>query len=370
MKTEEIIPKETPDIVQQEVHEDECLIGQDDKEELFEHFRFEVDKGTALIRIDKYLQNLIPNVSRTKVQQAAKAGCILVNGTSEKQNYRVKPSDVITVLLPNPPKELELVAEDIPIDIAYEDDHLLVVNKQPGLVVHPAYANYTGTLLNALLYHLENKYSPEGEPYRPLLVHRIDKNTSGVMVVAKTELAQLRLSKHFFDHDIDRSYWALVWGDLKEDAGTIEGYIGRHPIDRTIRTVCADSEKGKYAVTHYKVLERFGYVTLVECTLETGRTHQIRVHMRHIGHPLFNDSTYGGNEILKGTTYSKYKQFIHNCFKIMPRQALHAKSLGFIHPATEEHVFFDSILPEDFQTVIEKWRHYIKYRVLDEDNNE
>ena len=341
-----------------------------EKEELYEHFRFEVDKGTDLLRIDKYLMNLIPNTSRNKVQQASKAGCILVNGKSEKQNYRVKPLDVITVLLPNPPREVEIIAEDIPLEVPYEDDDLIIINKPPGLVVHPAFGNYTGTLVNALTFRFQDKFSKDGEPHRPMLVHRIDKNTSGIMIAAKTELAQMRLARNFFDHDIDRKYWALVWGDFKEDEGTITGNIGRNPKDRLLMTVFPDNENGKHAVTHYKVIERFGYVTLIECRLETGRTHQIRVHLRYAGHPLFNDATYGGDQILKGTTFSKYRQFINNCFQLMPRQALHAKSLGFIHPITGKPTLFDSELPEDFNAVLEKWRHYIKFRALEEEDEE
>lgn len=339
----------------------------DEKDELYEHFKFIVDKGTDILRIDKYLMNLISNTSRNKIQQASKAGCILVNGKAEKQNYRVKPLDIITVLLPNPPREYEILGEDIPLDIVYEDDELIIINKQPGLVVHPAYANYTGTLVNALIYRFENQFSKDGEPYRPLLVHRIDKNTSGIMVVAKTEMAQMNLAKLFFDHTIERKYQALVWGDFKEDEGTITGNIGRNPKDRLVMTVFPDGDAGKHAVTHYKVIERFGYVTLIECELETGRTHQIRAHMRYIGHPLFNDSTYGGSEILKGTTFAKYKQFIQNCFKLMPRQALHAKSLGFTHPTTGKTVLFDSELPDDFLAVVEKWRNYVVSKSYEEE---
>jgi 23S rRNA pseudouridine1911/1915/1917 synthase len=340
---------------------------QEERDELYEHHRFTVDKGTDLLRIDKYLMNLIPNTSRSKVQQATRAGCILVNGKPEKQNYRVKPLDVISVLLPNPPREIEIIAEDIPLNISYEDDDLIIINKEPGLVVHPAYGNYTGTLVNALTYRFQNQKTKEGDPMRPLLVHRIDKNTSGIMIVAKSELAQMNLAKNFFDHTIDRKYWALVWGDFKEDEGTIEGHIGRNPKDRLVMTVFSDGESGKHAVTHYKVVERLGYVTLIECQLETGRTHQIRVHLKHIGHPLFNDATYGGDEILKGTTFTKYKQFIKNCFQLMPRQALHAKSLGFKHPITDKYQLFDSELPEDFNAVLEKWRQYAKHKELEED---
>jgi len=344
--------------------------SQEEKDDLFEHFRFEVDKGTSLLRIDKYLMNLIPNTSRNKIQRASKANCILVNGKPEKQNYKVKPLDVISILLPNPPHEIEIIAEDIPLEIPYEDDDILIINKQAGLVVHPAYGNYTGTLVNALTYHFQGQFTKEGEPVKPMLVHRIDKNTSGIIIVAKNELAQMKLAKNFFDHTIDRKYYALVWGDFNEDEGTIEGNIGRNPKDRQVMTVFPDGESGKNAITHYKVLERFGYVTLVECQLETGRTHQIRVHMKYIGHPLFNDASYGGDQILKGTTFSKYKQYINNCFKLIPRQALHAKSLGITHPITGEYIFFDSELPTDFSSVLEKWRSYVKNRAFEEAETE
>lgn len=344
--------------------------SQEEKDELYEHFRFEVDKGTELLRIDKYLMNLIPNTSRNKIQRASKANCILVNGKPEKQNYKVKPLDVISILLPNPPREIEIIAEDIPLDIPYEDDDILIINKQPGLVVHPAYGNYTGTLVNALAFHFQGQFTKEGEPVKPMLVHRIDKNTSGIIIVAKNELAQMKLAKNFFDHTIDRKYYALVWGDFNEDEGTIEGNIGRNPKDRQVMTVFPDGESGKNAITHYKVLERFGYVTLVECQLETGRTHQIRVHMKYIGHPLFNDASYGGDQILKGTTFTKYKQYVNNCFKLIPRQALHAKSLGLTHPITGEYIFFDSEMPTDFGAVLEKWRNYVKNRALEEKETE
>jgi len=270
------------------------------------------------------------------------------------------------VLMPSPPRITEIIPEDIPLNIAYEDDDLLIVNKEAGMVVHPAYANYTGTMVNALYYYLKDQTLPDGSPLKPLLVHRIDKNTSGLLVVAKNELAQMRLAKVFFDHDLERRYWALAWGDFEEDEGTIIGNVGRNPKDRMMMTVFPEgSEQGKHAVTHWRVLERFGYVTLVECRLETGRTHQIRVHMQHIGHPLFNDETYGGDRILKGTTFSKYQQFVRNCFSLMPRQALHAKSLGFMHPTKGEFVQFESELPTDFQAVLEKWRGYIRNRNIE-----
>jgi len=339
----------------------------EEKEDMYEHYRFEVDKGTDILRIDKYLLNLISNTSRNKIQQASKAGCILVNGKPEKQNYRIKPHDTVSILLPNPVREIEIIAEDIPLDVPYEDNDLIIINKQSGLVVHPAYGNYTGTLVNALMWRFQGQENALGEPLRPLLVHRIDKNTSGIMIVTKSEMAQLNLAKDFFNHTIERKYWALVWGDFKENEGTVTGNIGRHPKDRLTMTVFPDGESGKHAVTHYKVIERFGYVTLVECQLETGRTHQIRVHLKHIGHPLFNDATYGGDIILKGITFTKYKQFVQNCFAIMPRQALHAKSLSFKHPITEQYMIFDSELPEDMKSVIEKWRHYAKHKVLEEE---
>lgn len=340
----------------------------EEKEELYEHFRFVVDKGTEMLRIDKYLMNLIPNTSRNKIQQAAKANCIVVNGKPEKQNYRVHPLDVISILMPQPLRDIEIIPEDIPLNVPYEDDDLIIINKQPGLVVHPAYGNYTGTLVNALTFRFLGKKDKDGNNQRPMLVHRIDKNTSGIMIVAKNELAQMTLAKRFFNHDLERKYWALVWGDFKEDEGTIVGNVGRNPKDRLVMTVFPEgSDQGKHAVTHWKVIERFGYVTLVECQLETGRTHQIRVHMKYIGHPLFNDETYGGDQILKGTTFSKYKQFIENCFRLMPRQALHAKSLGIVHPTTGKYMLFDSELPEDFAAVIEKWRNYAKHRELEEE---
>lgn len=332
-----------------------------EKDELYEHFRFIVDPGTNLLRIDKYLFNLIANTSRNKVQQAAKAGCIVVNGKPEKQNYRIHPGDVISVLMPTPPRNTEIVPEDIPLNILYEDDDIIIIDKEAGMVVHPAYDNYTGTLVNALYHHFDGQLLADGTPTRPLLVHRIDKNTSGLLVIAKNELAQLKLAKIFFDHDLERKYQALAWGDFKEETGTVEGNIGRHPKNRLVMTVFPDGCSGKPAITHWKVLERFGYVTLIECRLETGRTHQIRAHLQYIGHPLFNDASYGGDRILKGTTFSKYKQFVQNCFALMPRQALHAKSLGFVHPTTGKSVFFDSELPEDFRAVLGKWRDYVQH---------
>lgn len=341
---------------------------QDEQSELFEHFRFVVDKGQSLLRIDKFLTSRIENASRTKVQNAAEAGNILVNGKPVKSNYKVKPGEVVTVVLPHPPREIELIPQNIPINIVYEDDDLLLVNKDPGMVVHPGYGNYTGTLVNALAYHLkDNPLFSSGE-MRPGLVHRIDKDTSGILVIAKNEPALNKLAAQFFNRTTDRRYIALVWGALKEDEGTITGNIGRNPRDRKQMYVFEDGSEGKHAVTHYKVIERLGYVTLVECKLETGRTHQIRVHFKHIGHPLFNDELYGGNEILKGTTFTKYKQFVQNCFKILPRQALHAKSLAFEHPVTKKWMAFDSDLPDDMKQAIDKWRNYISNRETTEES--
>ncbi len=328
------------------------------EDELFEHFRFDVPKGQLLLRIDKFLMNLIPNATRNKIQNAATAGDIYVNDLPVKSNYKVKPFDVVRIMLSHPPFENRVDPENIPLDIVYEDEALLLINKPAGLVVHPGHGNYTGTLVNALAYHFENL--PKNSSERPGLVHRIDKDTTGLLVIAKTEAAMTHLAKQFEAKTSEREYIALVWGTVKEEEGTIEGNISRHLKDRMQMAVFADPEIGKPAITHYKVLERFGYVTLVSCILETGRTHQIRVHMKHIGHPLFNDARYGGDLILKGTTFTKYKQFIDNCFKVLPRQALHAKTLGFVHPTTGEMLRFDTELPQDMQECIEKWRNYSK----------
>ncbi|MFT4611422.1 MAG: 23S rRNA pseudouridine1911/1915/1917 synthase [Glaciecola sp.] len=326
---------------------------------LYEHHSFTADKGQAPLRIDKYLMNRIENATRNKIQAAAKDGSIYVNDVQVKQNYKVKPLDIIRVLFEHPPFENLLTPEDIPLDIVYEDDELLVLNKPAGMVVHPGHGNYSGTLINALIFHFDNL--PNNSSERPGLVHRIDKDTSGLLVVAKTEHAMTHLAKQFFNKTSEREYVAIVWGNMDDDEGRIEGHIGRHPKNRLQNTVFdgddAD-EKGKPAVTHYNVIERLGYVTLVTCKLETGRTHQIRVHMKYIGHTLFNDERYGGERILKGTTFTKYKQFVDNCFKILPRQALHAKTLGFVHPTTGEKMSFNSPVPEDMQQCIEKWRHY------------
>lgn len=357
---------------------------EDQDQEMFEHIRIVVDKGQELIRIDKFLVNRTQNATRSKIQQSAENGNILVNNKPVKSNYRVKPFDVISVVFAHPPREIELIAQDIPINVVYEDDDLIIVNKQPGLVVHPGYGNYSGTLVNALVYHFQNlpisksgaiaakgKSDQEKAVLRPGLVHRLDKNTSGIMVVAKSEPAMVKLAKDFFDRNLDRIYYALVWGDFVKDSGTVIGNIGRHLKDRKKMDVYPEgSELGKHAVTHYKVLERFGYVTLIQCKLETGRTHQIRAHMQHIGHSLFNDELYGGARILKGTTFAKYKQFVENCFSIMPRHALHAKSLGFNHPITGKYIHFDSEIPDDMQRVLTKWRTYASAMEFEEDVEE
>ncbi|MEE4255427.1 MAG: RluA family pseudouridine synthase [Bacteroidales bacterium] len=332
----------------------------DQEQDLFEHYRFVADPGQGPLRIDKFLMGRIQNASRNKIQQAAAAGSVLVNDRVVKQNYKVRPGDVITIVLTEPPRDTEVIPEDIPVNIVYEDDQLMVINKEAGMVVHPAYANFTGTLVNALTFYLRQRSGDEEA--QPYLVHRIDKDTSGIMLVAKTELAQTKLAKEFFDHTIDRKYTALVWGDMEEDEGTISGHLGRHKNNRKVMTVYPDGETGKHAVTHWKVLKRFGYVTLIECRLETGRTHQIRAHLKYIKHPLFNDAAYGGDRILKGTTFTKYRQFIKNCFALLPRQALHARSLGLDHPITGEHLFFDSDLPGDMQAVIEKWEQYVVHQ--------
>ena len=329
---------------------------------LYEHYAFIADPGQSPLRVDKFLMSRIENVTRNKIQQSAKEGSIYVNDLIVKSNYKVKGGDRVKVLFAHPPYENLLVAEDIAIDIVYEDDILVVINKPPGLVVHPGHGNYSGTLLNGLLHHFEKL--PKNLNNRPGLVHRIDKDTSGLLVVAKTEQAMTHLSKQFFDKTSERKYLALVWGDVKEDKGTIEGAIGRHPKNRLQMTVFEDNSEGKEAITHFKVLERFGYVTLIECQLETGRTHQIRAHLKFIGHTLFNDARYGGEKILKGTSFTKYRQFVDNCFKLLPRQALHAKTLGFIHPKTGEKMQYDSPIPDDFNSAIDKWRQYAQHKNL------
>jgi 23S rRNA pseudouridine1911/1915/1917 synthase len=334
-------------------------IRDQEEQDLYEHFRLTVDKGQSLLRIDKFLMNRIENASRSRIQHAADAGNILVNEKAVKSSYRVKPLDVISIVLPHPPRDTEIYPENIPLDIVYEDDDLVIINKPAGMVVHPGYNNYTGTLVHGLAYHFQGLPNLQGNVSRPGLVHRIDKDTSGLLVISKNELAITHLARQFFDHSITRKYIALVWGDIEKD-GTVTGYIGRSLKDRRVQDVYDSEDNGKWSVTHYKVLERMHYVTLIECQLETGRTHQIRAHMQHIGHPLFNDATYGGDKILKGTSFTKYKQFVDNCFAMCPRQALHAATLGFIHPSTKEYMQFDAEMPEDMASVIEKWRQYSK----------
>lgn len=346
-----------------EIDDDDILLdeetdGSDQNDELYEHFALTVDRGQAMMRIDKYLTVRMEHCSRNRLQTAADNGNILVNGRPVKSNYRVKPLDRISIVMPYPKHEVEIIPENIPLDIVYEDNDIIIVNKPAGMVVHPGHGNYSGTLVNALTYYLQNTPLFQQGDMRAGLIHRIDKNTSGLLVVAKNELAHARLAKQFFDHTIIRQYTALVWGNFDQDQGTIVGNIGRSRSDRLKMAVYPDGSEGKHAVTHWRVLKRFGYVTLIECQLETGRTHQIRVHMEHIGHPLFNDERYGGDRILKGTTFSKYRQFIENCFAIMPRHALHARTLGFIHPSTGKQICFNSELPEDFKTVIERWETY------------
>lgn len=336
-----------------------------DQQELFEHHRFVVDPGQSLLRIDKYLSLRMERSSRTRIQNAANAGNILVNNSPVKPNYKVKPGDIVQIVLPNPPREIELIPENIPINIVYEDADVLVVNKEPGMVVHPAYGNYSGTLVNALMYHFRDLPLFSTGEARPGLVHRIDKNTSGILVIAKNELSLNRLSRQFFERTTDRRYHALVWGTPDPSEGTITGNVGRNIKDRKIMQVFEDGSEGKPAITHYRILENLGYISLVECKLETGRTHQIRVHFSHIRHPLFNDEEYGGDQIIKGTTFTKYQQFIRNCFKILPRQALHAKSLAFDHPVTGKRLSFESELPDDMVQVIDKWRKYTSGRDAD-----
>ncbi|WP_293300747.1 RluA family pseudouridine synthase [Pedobacter sp. UBA4863] len=334
-------------------------IGQEDEEQdLFEHFNIVVDKGQSLLRIDKFLMHRIENASRNRIQNAIDAGNVLVNKQQIKASYKVKPLDEISIVYAQPPRDTEVYPEDIAIDIVYEDDDLLVVNKPAGMVVHPGFNNYTGTLVNALAFHFEKLPTLPGNDGRPGLVHRIDKDTSGLLLISKNEITMTKLAKQFFDHSITRKYVALAWGDIEND-GRIEGYIGRSLKNRIIQEVYDDEEKGKWSVTNYKVLERLNYVTLVSCQLETGRTHQIRAHMKHIGHPLFSDATYGGDKILKGTTFTKYKQFVANCFELMPRQALHAQILGFVHPTTQKYMEFEVPMPADFESVLTKWRNYI-----------
>jgi 23S rRNA pseudouridine1911/1915/1917 synthase len=346
-------------------------IEREEEQELYEHHRIVCDPGQSLVRLDKFLFDRLAHTSRNRIQVAAKAGNVLVNGKAAKPSQKVKPLDEISIVLPYPQRETVLAPEDIPLEVIYEDDHLLVINKQAGLVVHPGHGNWTGTLVNGLLFHFGKLPSvPGAEIPRPGLVHRLDKDTSGVMVVGKTEEALAHLARQFFDRTSDRRYTALVWGDMKEDEGVVEAHIGRSPKDRTLQTVHVDGEQGKPAITRWKVLERFRYVTLIECKLETGRTHQIRVHMQHLGHPLFNDATYGGDRVLKGTTFTKYKQFVENCFTVLPRQALHARTLDIDHPVSGKRMHFESPLPADLQAVVEKWRNYTAVKPLEDDHEE
>ncbi|MBQ7824530.1 MAG: RluA family pseudouridine synthase [Bacteroidaceae bacterium] len=334
--------------------------------EKYEHFKFIADKGQGLLRVDKFLVLRIEGISRNRIQQAAEADCILVNGNPVKANYRVKPSDVVSVVMDRPRREIEIIPQDIPLNVVYEDNAVIVINKPAGLVVHPGHGNYSGTLLNALAYYFKDDTSFDITDARLGLVHRIDKDTSGLLVIAKTAEAKTHLSSQFFHKTTHRKYIAVVWGNMEHDEGTVSGFIGRNPKDRLQMTVLPDDANGKWAVTHYRTIERLGYVSAIECRLETGRTHQIRVHMKSIGHTLFNDSRYGGNEILKGTTFTKYKQFVQNCFALCPRQALHAKTLGFVHPVTGEEMFFDSEIPADMTQLIEKWRTYMGNRNINE----
>jgi 23S rRNA pseudouridine1911/1915/1917 synthase len=334
---------------------------EEDELELFERHRILVDKGQALVRIDKFLTDKIAHVARNKVQQAIENDTVLVNGKPIKSNYRIKPMDDIQVFMDKPRRDTEVLPENIPLDIVFEDKSLLIVNKPPGMVVHPAQGNWSGTLANALVFHFQNLPEMKGNEGRPGLVHRIDKDTSGLLVIAKSEEAMTPLASQFFHHTIERTYLALVWGELEGDSGTIRGNVGRSAKDRKVMDVFPDGSQGKHAVTHWKVLKRLRYVTLIQCNLETGRTHQIRAHMKYIGHPLFNDAMYGGDKIRKGTQFAKYKAFVQNCFDLMPRQALHAMSLGFVHPITKEKIYHEAPLPEDFRAVLDKWEQYVNF---------
>lgn len=341
---------------------DDNLIIDQEEQDLFEHLRLIVDKGQSLLRIDKFLMHRVENASRNRIQNAIDLGNVLVNDKTIKPSYKVKPLDIISVVLPHPPRDTEVYPENIPLNIVYEDNDVLVINKAAGMVVHPGYNNYTGTLVNGLVYHFQTLPTLPGNDGRPGLVHRIDKDTSGLLLISKNERAMTLLAKQFYEHTIARKYVALVWGDVEQD-GTVTGYIGRSVNDRRVMSIYDDPEKGKWSVTHYKVLERLNYVTLIECQLETGRTHQIRAHMKHIGHTLFSDTVYGGDKILKGTMFGKYKAFVENCFALMPRQALHAKSLGFLHPTLKKQIFFETDLPYDFDSVLQKWRKYSDSRL-------
>lgn len=338
----------------------------EEQSELYEHFHFDVDKGQALLRIDKYLTSKIHQVSRNRIQSAADADTILVNGKPVKSSYKVKPLDSISIVMAHPPRDVDILPENIPLNILYEDNDLIVIDKEAGMVVHPAHGNFTGTLVNALMYHLRDVPLFRSGEVRPGLVHRIDKNTSGILVIAKSEIAMNRLAKQFFDRTSSRKYIALVWGNMETEEGTITGHIGRSIRDRKKMQVFPEGDQGKHAITHWKVVERLGYVNLVECKLETGRTHQIRAHFEYIRHPLFNDDKYGGNEVVKGTQFTKYKQYVMNCFAICPRHALHAKSLGFTHPTSGKEMYFESDLPQDMLQVIDKWRNYIAGREIEE----
>ncbi|GLU55679.1 RluA family pseudouridine synthase [Dyadobacter frigoris] len=333
-----------------------------DEDDLFEHYRIVADKGQTAMRLDKFLNVHVANASRTKIQNGIEAEAVKVNGLPVKSSYKVKPFDVITLLLPNAPRDTEIIPENIPLDIIYEDDVLLLVNKPTGMVVHPAFGNWTGTLINALVYHFQNLPTGRSGEGRPGLVHRIDKDTSGLLVIAKTEFAMTFLAKQFSDHTIERTYNALIWGEPKEYKGTITGHIGRSVKDRRVMDIYEDGSQGKHAVTHYETLKPMRYVSLIKCNLETGRTHQIRAHMQHIGHPIFNDSVYGGDKVLRGGTTGSFKVFVENNFKLLPGQALHAKSLGFIHPTTKEWMQFDTELPENFQAIVDKWENFVKYQ--------
>ena len=330
-----------------------------DDDELYEHHRIVVDKGQSLLRIDRFLMDRLQNATRTKIQAAIDVESVRVNGNITKASYKIKPSDIITVSLPHPPRDTDIKPENIPLNIVFEDDDLLVLNKPAGMVVHPAHGNWDGTLVNALVYHFQNLPTTRNGTIRPGLVHRIDKDTSGLMVIAKTEYAMTHLARQFYEHTIERTYNALVWGLPEPSQGTITGYIGRSVKDRKVQVIYDDETKGKWAVTHYKTLEQLRYVTLVQCNLETGRTHQIRAHLKHIGHPLFNDAMYGGDRILRGNPVGSYKAFVENAFKLISRQALHAKSLGFTHPRTRQWLQFDSALPDDFQAALLKWERLV-----------